>query len=234
MQCLYCIEMQWYCENHGASIQPCTCELKALQEPTAPIKYIDGTPLKLRELGLEKKKAQAEEDRQEEAVAEEALAEEGVGEEGVAEEGREKGLCEEEEEETADDPVVDPQDVNPPWRQGEKQNKGKGGKDGKGGKGKGRGGKGKGRGGKGKGKGHHTGGRSGGKGGGKNWWQGEPRQPLGSAEVAQSRRWKRGQFELAWRWRWELVWWRWKRWRRWKVAWWKRRLSGILAWWVLR
>ena len=92
MQCLYCVEMQWYCENHGASIQPCTCELKALQEPTAPIKYVDGTPLKLHELGIEKQRALAEEDRQEEALDEEAVAEEGVGEEGVAEEGQKKGL----------------------------------------------------------------------------------------------------------------------------------------------
>ena len=176
MQCLYCIEMQWYCENHGASIQPCTCKLKALQEPTAPIKYVDGTPLKLHELGLEKQRAHAEEDRQEEALDEEAVAEEGVGEEGVAEEGQKKGLCEEEEEKT-DDPVVDPTDAKPPWRQAEKRNKGKGGKDWKVEKGeKGKGGKGKksGKGGKSKGA-WGTGGNAQGKGGGQNWWKNDNR-----------------------------------------------------------
>ena len=50
----------------------------------------------------------------------------------------------EEEEEITDDPVVDPTDAKPPWRQAEKRNKGKGGKDWKVEKGeKGKGGKGK-------------------------------------------------------------------------------------------
>ena len=70
-------------QNHGAGIQPCTCELKALQEPNAPRRYgDDGSKVKAAHLGLEKRR---------DLVAEaDAEGEPGVGEEEEEEQGEEE------------------------------------------------------------------------------------------------------------------------------------------------